>query len=160
MLTKKDIKKFLLKSDLAKDPLLWYAWDLLSFRDFQYSADGYNNYPDIFKYRLEFYGGETAGVFVSVDTSKIPSHIIEKLEKHLVEKIYFRLKTLLEENRSLLELFKEYETLIYSLDFTSGEIFDFLVFLYEIKDSEELNKYPDESVKEWGFRIKELFREL
>lgn len=160
MLTKKDIKKFLLKSDLAKDPLLWYAWDLLSFRDFQCSADGYNNYPDIFKYRLEFYGAETASVFVSVDTSKIPSHIVEVLEKKLIENIYFKLKTLLKNNHYLLELFKEYETLIYSLDLASGEMFDFLVFLYETKDSEELNKYPDESVKEWGFRIKELFREL
>ena len=157
MFTKKDLKKSLLNSSLGKDPLVMYAWDLLTDDIFQAEWDVYDFKVPCIKCKPFASSKDECDFTFKVNYEEYFSEKFkEQMQRILNQHIFVNVKFLLTEKRHLLEIFDTYAEPLYSLNLFPEDLYLTLLFMHR-HNTFNFNRLDNESISEWGKRIYTLF---
>lgn len=158
MFTKKDIKKEVLNTSLGDDPLIMYAWDLLTEEMFQKEF----NLPEFYSYRIlcKPYVSEQEDcefTFRFHPQDEPPKEFAEEVKTFIINNIILELGLLLNNKRPLLEILDTYAEPLYGLKLSPEDLYLLLSFMHHYYYRFNFDKLDNESISEWGKRIYALF---
>ena len=158
MFTKKDIKKEVLKTPLGKDPLIMYAWDLLTDEMFQREWNLFDFKVEKIRCKPFASGQKKCDFTFRLNLEDALSEEVEDVVKMCVtENIITELRLMLHNHRHLLELLELYAEPLYRLKYSAEELNKVLLFIYDINWI-DYNRQPNESIDDWANRIDRLYK--
>lgn len=158
MFTKKDIKKEVLNTSLGDDPLIMYAWDLLTEGMFQKEL----NLSEFYSYRIlckpfAYEKEDCEFTFRFHPQDEIPEEFTEEVKTFIIDNIIVELGLLLNNKRPLLKILDTYAEPLYGLKLSPEDLYLLLSFMHHYYNRFNFNRLDNESISEWGKRIYALF---
>lgn len=158
MFTKKDLKKSLLNSSLGKDPLVMYAWDLLTDNIFQAEWDIYDFKVPCAKCKPFASSKDECDFTFKLNHEEYFSEEFKaQMQRLLNQHIFVNVKFLLTEKRHLLEVLDTYAEPLYRLNLSAEGLYNMISFIHH-NNQTEFDKRDNESIDAWANRLSLLYK--